>query len=166
MNLQGGSFSAAGSAFLAAGRNAASLFILNGTGTNFSGLTLSAAAGDFASVLEARDAELVLSGVNLGVSARDTCALTLTRSPALVIDSVIHAQGSFSARAVEFSGSFPRVQNCRFHFEGEAKRSEVFSGMEGAARQSPDSAGIFMNSLSGNVYSGFSRIWNGITGFE
>ena len=149
-NLGGGTFSAIGSVFLCAGRRTATVFVLNGTKGNFENLTLSAAARDYASVVEAFGAELVLEGGTLGVSARDTSAFLLDNSPARLSGARIFVDGAFTARALEIRGIVPTVNNCRFYSTGSARRSEVFSGREEIE--------IAADSLTGNSFSGFTHI--------
>ena len=150
-DLGGGSFGAKNSVLLAAGGRTASLFVLNGTRGNFINLSLQAAAGDYASVLEASASELVMSGGIMEASARDTTALLLDNCAAVILDASIRVEGAFSARAAEIRGAFPQVRNSRFNSIGRAKKSEVFSGMDATA---PPGA-----SITGNRFSGFAFIW-------
>ena len=153
-DLGGGSFSAAESVFLCAGLRSATVFVLNGTRGNLENLTLSAAARDYASVLEASGSELVLSGGTLGVSARDTNAVLLDHSASVFLNALIRVESSFAARALEIRGLFPSVQNCRFYAIGGARVSEVFSGMEGAVP--------LPGSVTGNRFFGFTHIRRGL----
>ena len=149
-NIAGGTFSATDSVFLCAGRRTATVFVLSGTRGNFENLTQSAAARDYASVMEAFNSELSINGGTMGVSARDTSALLLDNSPALLNGARILVEGAFTARALEIRGIFPGVKNCRFYSTGSARRSEVFSGME---EIDPPAA-----SLTDNSFSGFTHI--------
>ena len=150
-DLKEGNFSAGNSVFLSAGLRTASIFALDGTRANLSNLTLSAAAQDYASVLEASRSDLVLQGGTMRVSARDTSAILLDHSPALLLNTELRLEGGFSAKAAEIRGQFPRVQNSGFFSTGTAKRSEVFSGTDAV----PPPA----ESLAGNRFTGFTQIW-------
>ena len=149
-NLGGGRFSAHDSVFLCAGRRTATVFALNGTRSSFENLTLSAAARDYASVVEAFGSVLFVSGGTLGVSARDTSALLLDNSAAILSGTRVFVEGAFTARALEIRGLFPVVNNSRFYSTGSARRSEVFSGME----DTEPPAG----SMTDNTFTGFTHI--------
>ena len=155
-DLGGGTFSASGSVFLCAGRRTATVFALNGTRGAFENLTLSAAARDYASVLEAFRSDLALSGGTVGVSARDASAFLLDNSAASFAGAAFFVEGAFTARAFEIRGLFPIVANSRFYSTGSARHSEVFSRAE--------AAGIPFGLLTGNSFSGFSRIHRGLGG--
>jgi hypothetical protein len=157
-DISGGSLSAEDSAFLSAGGRTTTVFALNGIRGNLSNLTLSAAAQDYASVLEASGSALVLSGGTLGASARDANTILLDRSAAVFLDALIRVEGSFTARAAEIRGQFPVIRNCRFYAisnvnHGAAGRSEVFSGIE----VTTPNAG----SITDNLFVGFTHIWGG-----
>ena len=167
LDLRGGSFCADECEFIARGNKTASLLVLNRARGNLNGLVMEAAARDYASALEASGAEILLYGGKLDVSARDSSAIVLQNCSAILLDADIKAGGVFSTRAVEITGSFPLVRNCRF-FSGAgttaassavsipdsaggaaAARSEVFSGTD------VPKAG----NITGNQFSGFTHIW-------
>jgi len=153
-DLQGGNFSAKDSIFLCAGLTTATVFVFNGTRGILDNLILSAAAGDYASIMEASGSKLVFSGGTLGVSARDTSAILLDNSSAAFFGATFRVESSLTARALEIRGLFPEINNCRFYSTGSARRSVVFSGMEETAL--PD------GSLTDNSFSGFTHIRRGI----
>ena len=148
-SLLGGSISAGNSYFSITGRRTASGFNLNSARGNFSDLSIQAAARDYASIMETADSDFILSKAAFKISARSCTAILLDNSAALIHDSQIRLEAGFSAKAVEIKGTTPVVRDSVFIFEGEAKRSEVFSGT--FHRDQAD--------FSGNRYAGFSHVW-------
>ena len=160
LDLRGGSLFAEECDLIAFGSRTSTLISMNGTRGSLSSLNLEANAQDYASALEAAGAEIFLSGGTAEVSARDSSAVLLERCSAVILDADIGVKGFFSSRAVEITGPFPLVRNCRFFSTAtdaadgsigisSGGRSEVFSGAD-----IPRAGNI-----SGNEFSGFTHIW-------
>ena len=152
-NLGGGYFFAGDSVFSSAGRSTATVFLLNRTRGRFENLRLSASAPDYASVIEAFGAGLILNGGTLEVAARDTSALLFDNSAARLDGVQVTVEGAFMTRAMEIRGLFPVINNSRFFSTGSSGMSEVFSGI--GRLEVPH------GSITGNYFSGFRYVMRG-----
>ena len=135
-NIQGGSIYTSYTTFLSSGERTAAIFNLERSRGSFYGFIFRSLGEDYASVVEAEDAELLLDGGSLSASARDANILFLDHSIAAIMDSRFELDALFSARAVNLTDSpFPLVRNSIFISGSNAQRSEVFSRNETVSRE-------------------------------
>ncbi|MDR2618640.1 MAG: hypothetical protein LBC62_07195 [Treponema sp.] len=150
MEIQGGSLSSESCEFRVTAQKTAAVFILNGTTAEIRNTAASASAPDYASVMEASASELLVYRGTLEAEARDSVGILLDKSEALFIGAGFTVKASFLARAAEVRGSFPRVTDCVFVYQGRARRSEVFAGY---GAEIPGEG-----TIGGSCFEGFSHI--------
>jgi hypothetical protein len=147
LDMKGGEVSVEDSVFLVKAQRTGTLFNLEQTRADCTGLTASVSAEDYGSVMELSGSTLVMTGGSLSVSAGDGVILFTDATDALCAGTGFFLASSFAATAVETRGRFPFVSDCYFSFTGSALRAEVFSGI------TPQPGAV-----AGNVFRGFSHI--------
>ena len=147
-DIEGAVMAAENTVLLAAGKRTASVINLAGSRGRYINVSSQAAAGDYASVMEVSASELFLEGGIASVSARDCSAVVFDSSTGIIAEAQIRVDGSSSVRAFEIKGAYPIVRNSLLYFEGDAKKSEVFSG---SPYPPPN--------LEGNSILGFTHLW-------
>ena len=154
-NVQGGRIYTSFTTFYVSGERTAGIFSLQGSRGSFYNFIFRSSGEDYASVVEAENAELLLEGGRLSASARDANILFLDQSIAAIFDSHFELDALFSARVVNLRDSpFPLLQDNIFVSSSDAQRSEVFSGNNTVQRR--------ILEAEGNEFHGFTHFMPGI----
>jgi hypothetical protein len=152
LNQRGGDFAAEHSVFTVKGQRTATALRLERARGDLNGVTLSAAAADYASGMELTASRIIMNGGGLSVSARDGIGILADDSRTLCFGAAFSLKAAFIAAAMEIRGPFPLVTDCRFSFLGKAKRSDVFSP-GGRNREEPE-----LGTIGGNDFGAFSHL--------
>jgi hypothetical protein len=128
----------------------------------FQGAEFFSGAGDFASILEAKNVSFIIRDCRFRSKARDAALVSLENEarpsppvPFLFLDSVFTVESSFVARALEVRGIFPSVSGCAFIYAGSGRNSEIFSLVSGPLSQARLPAPGF---IGGNSFTAFRYI--------
>jgi hypothetical protein len=120
------------------------------------------AAGDFASILEAKNISFSIRDSRFRSRARDVVLVSLENGfrpspdlPVLFLDSVFTVESSFVARALEVREMFPSVSGCAFTYTGSGRNSEIFSLVPAPPGQTRFPAPGF---IGGNSFTAFRYI--------
>jgi hypothetical protein len=129
---------------------------LNGGAAELRELSVSVTAADYASVLDISGSTLMVTGGRFSAAARDGVVMLGDGTDAFFLDAELVLDASFVARAMEVRDRFPQVTNCRFIFNGSARRSDVFSGRIADRPRAILRPGA--GTIGGNRFVGFTHI--------